>query len=155
MNSEQIHNTSTFSSCHPEFILFNSSERSPRVATRRKQRSLWVKWVNVLVAQLCPTLWDPKDCSPPGSSVHAWNSPGKNTREWVAIPFSRGSSRPRDPTWVYLPYRQILYYLNHRGSPYLSNPPSNDSKPSPVVGSFASSNCNGKNKPDSILNLFL
>ena len=23
-----------------------------------------------LVAQLCPTLWDPMDCSPPGSSVH-------------------------------------------------------------------------------------
>ena len=28
-----------------------------------------------------------------------WSSPGKNL-EWVAIPFSRGSSRPRDRTWV-------------------------------------------------------
>ena len=31
-----------------------------------------------LVAQLCPTLFDPMDYSPPGSSVHG-NSPGKNT----------------------------------------------------------------------------
>ena len=31
-----------------------------------------------LVAQLCPTLCDPRDCSPPGSSVHG-DSPGKNT----------------------------------------------------------------------------
>ena len=37
-----------------------------------------------LVAQSCPTLWDPMDCSLPGSFVHA-NSPGKNT-EWVAMP---------------------------------------------------------------------
>ena len=26
--------------------------------------------VKALVAQLCPTLCDPMDCSPPGSSVH-------------------------------------------------------------------------------------
>ena len=32
----------------------------------------------VLVAQSCPTLFDPMDCSPPGSSVHG-NSPSKNT----------------------------------------------------------------------------
>ena len=31
-----------------------------------------------LVAQSCPTLCDPMDCAPPGSSVHG-NSPGKNT----------------------------------------------------------------------------
>ena len=30
-----------------------------------------------LVAQPCPTFWDPMDCSPPGSSVHG-DSPGKN-----------------------------------------------------------------------------
>ena len=29
--------------------------------------------------QLCPTLCDPVDCSPPGSSVHGIDSPGKNT----------------------------------------------------------------------------
>ena len=46
--------------------------------------------------QSCPTLWDPVDCSPPGSSVHG-DSPGKNTGVG-AMPFSRGSSQPRDWT---------------------------------------------------------
>ena len=27
-------------------------------------------YVNVLVAQPCPSLFDPMDCNPPGSSVH-------------------------------------------------------------------------------------
>ena len=44
--------------------------------------------VEVLVAQLCPTLCDPKDCSPPGSSVHGTLQ--ARILEWVAIPFSRG-----------------------------------------------------------------
>ena len=34
--------------------------------------------VQCLVTQSCPVLCDPKDCSPPGSSVHG-DSPGKNT----------------------------------------------------------------------------
>ena len=33
------------------------------------------------------------DCSPPGPSVHR-DCPGKNT-EWIATPFSKGSSQPR------------------------------------------------------------
>ena len=52
----------------------------------------------VLIAQLCPTLCDPMDCSPPGSSVHGILQ--ARILEWVAIPFSRGSSRPRDWTWI-------------------------------------------------------
>src|SRR5574337_234368 len=31
------------------------------------------------VAQSCPTLLDPMDCSPPGSSLHPWGFPGRNT----------------------------------------------------------------------------
>ena len=50
------------------------------------------------VAQSCPTLCDPMDCSPPGSSVHGILQ--ARTLEWVAIPFSRGSSQPRDQTQV-------------------------------------------------------
>ena len=51
------------------------------------------KKVKVLVAQSCLTLCNPIDCSPTGSSVCGI----LQTRilEWVAIPFSRGSSRPR------------------------------------------------------------
>ena len=50
--------------------------------------------VKVLVAQLCLTLCDPMDCSPPGSSAHGILQ--ARVLEWVAIPFSRGSSQPRD-----------------------------------------------------------
>ena len=38
------------------------------------------------------------DCSPPGSSVHGILQ--ARILEWVAIPFSRGYSQPRDQTWV-------------------------------------------------------
>ena len=59
---------------------------------------LW-KWkVKVLVAQSNLTLSDPMDCSPPGSSVHGILQ--ARILEWVAIPFSRGSSWLRDWTWV-------------------------------------------------------
>ena len=52
----------------------------------------------VLVAQSRLTLCDPTDCSPPGSSVHGILQ--ARILEWVAIPFSRASSRPRDRTRV-------------------------------------------------------
>ena len=45
-------------------------------------------------AQPCPTLFDPMDYSPPGSSVHGILQ--ARILEWVAIPFSRGSSQLRD-----------------------------------------------------------
>ena len=54
--------------------------------------------VKGLVAQLCPTLCYPVDHSPPGSSVHA--ALQSRILEWVAIPFSRESSWPRDQTKV-------------------------------------------------------
>ena len=55
-----------------------------------------MKWSEV--AQSCPTLCDPMDCSPPGSSVHGILQ--ARILEWVAILFSRGSSQPRDRTQV-------------------------------------------------------
>ena len=51
-----------------------------------------------LLTQSCPTLCYPMDCSPPGSSVHRILQ--ARILEWVAISFSRGSSRPRDQTQV-------------------------------------------------------
>ena len=45
----------------------------------------------VFVVQSCPTLCDPMNCSPPGSSVQEILQ--ARILEWVAIPFSRGSSR--------------------------------------------------------------
>ena len=54
--------------------------------------------VQVLVSQSCPALWDRMDCSPPGSSVHEILQ--ARILEWVAMPFSRGSSQPRNLTQV-------------------------------------------------------
>ena len=48
--------------------------------------------------QLCPTLCDSMDYSPPGFSVHGILQ--ARILEWVAIPFSRGSSQPRAQTHV-------------------------------------------------------
>ena len=56
--------------------------------------------VKVLIAQSCPTLCNPKDCSPPDSSVHGILQ--AKILQWVVIPFFRGSSGPRDQTWVSL-----------------------------------------------------
>ena len=57
------------------------------------------RWrVKVLVTQLCPTLCDPMDCRPLGSSVHGILQ--ARILEWVAITFSRGSSQLRNRTWV-------------------------------------------------------
>ena len=50
------------------------------------------------VAQSCPTLCDPMDCSLPGSSVHGIFQ--ARILKWVAISFSRRSFRPRDRTRV-------------------------------------------------------
>ena len=59
------------------------------------------------------------DCSPPGSSVHGILQ--ARILEWVAIFFSRESSQPRNWTQGSNPgllhCRQILYHLNHQGSP--------------------------------------
>ena len=50
----------------------------------------------MLVTQSCPTLCDPTNCSPPGFSVHGILQ--ARILEWIAIPFSRGTSKPRDRT---------------------------------------------------------
>ena len=53
----------------------------------------------VLVAQSCLTLCDPMDYSLPSFSVHGILQ--ARILEWVAIPFSRGSSRARNHAWVF------------------------------------------------------
>ena len=68
----------------------------------QKSQEFPVSWVfekvKMLLVQSCPTLCNPMDCSPPGSSVGGILQ--ARFLKWVAIPFSRGSSQPRDPTWV-------------------------------------------------------
>ena len=63
------------------------------------------KWSEV--AQSCPTLCDPMDCSLSGFSVHGIFQ--ARILEWVTISFSRESSRPRDVRSLSLPHwRQAL-----------------------------------------------
>ena len=56
------------------------------------------------VAQLCATLSDPMDCSPPGSSISGIFQ--ARVLEWVAIAFSRSdlshSNRQINPNWTIL-----------------------------------------------------
>ena len=51
----------------------------------------------MLVVEWCLTFYDPTDCSHQ-ASVHGILQ--ARTLEWVAVPFSRGSSQPRDRTRV-------------------------------------------------------
>ena len=55
-------------------------------------------YVKVSVAQPCPTLCGPVACSQPGSSVYGILQ--ARILEWVAIPFSKGSSSLRDQIQV-------------------------------------------------------
>ena len=112
--------------------------RSVSLKYREWKRPCFFTVLQCLVAQSCPALCNPVDCSPPGSSVHR-DSPGQNAGvgchallqgifptpesnpgllhcrrilyclshqgsprilEWVAMPFSRGSSQPRNQTQV-------------------------------------------------------
>ena len=54
--------------------------------------------MKVLVAQLYSTLCNPVDYSPPGSFVHEILQ--ARILEWIANPFSWGSSQLRDQTQV-------------------------------------------------------
>ena len=68
-----------------------------------------------LVAQSCPTLCDPIDCSQPGSPVHG-DCPGKNTG--VGCHALLQGILPTQRLNPGLPHcRQILNCLSHQGSP--------------------------------------
>ena len=91
----------------------------------RSRRLIWnsVTWrfyeamplLLCLAAQSCPTLCNPMDCSPPGSSVHG-DSPRKNIR--VGCHALLQGIFPTQGLNPGLPHcRQILYHLSHQGSP--------------------------------------
>ena len=56
------------------------------------------RFVHAQSLQLCPTVCNPMDCNPQGSSVHGILQ--ARILEWVAMPSSRGSSWPRNQTHV-------------------------------------------------------
>ena len=78
------------------------------------------KKLKVLVTQPFSTLCNPMYCSLPRSPVHGILQ--ARTIEWVDIPFSKGSSQPRD--WTRVPYIAGRF-PRYQGSPYPSLPFSN------------------------------
>ena len=86
---------------------FNLSHSAPWLLA--SSLSLWVLC-------LCPTLCDPMDYGPPGSSVHA-DSPGKDTG--VGCHALLQGIFPTQGLNPGLPHcRRILYHLSHQGSPF-------------------------------------
>ena len=72
---------------------------------------IWCVCLVCSVAQLCPTLCNPVDCNPPGSSFHGIFQ--ARTLVSVAISFSRGSSQPTDWTRISCVSRIGRWILYH------------------------------------------
>ena len=88
-----------------------SSHIFPHLISECAKKAKCVCVVLCLADQSCPTLWDPMDCGPPGSSVRGILQ--ARVLVWVALPSSRGSSWPRD--WISISFiscigRQVLYH---------------------------------------------
>ena len=100
------------------------------------------------VAQSCLTLCNPMDCILPGSSVHGIFQ--ARILKWVAFPFSRGSSQPRDRTqvsWItggffiiWAP-REVQEYWSGLAYPFSrgSSQPRNRTRISYIAGGFFTS----------------
>ena len=84
----------------PVFVNIPNHRGGPEVMTCNVLATyIWLlatSWSEV--TQSCLTLCDPVDCSPSGSSIYGILQ--ARILEWVAISFSRGSSWPRNQTWV-------------------------------------------------------
>ena len=99
-SAEEFSNSCFFLSSFLEVLLhlcFSSPHGSWHSVLEGTDFRPWLK-VNVLVAESCPRLCDLMNCSLPGSSVHGILQ--ARILEWVAIPFSKRSSQPRDRTLV-------------------------------------------------------
>ena len=100
-----------------------------RCSTLRMIREMQIKptmrchlsLVRVLVTESCPTLWDPMDCSPPGSTVYGIPQ-GKNTGvAFHSFPQGIFPTKGLNPG---LPYcRQIIHYLSHQRSSLITMGP--------------------------------
>ena len=111
--TEQLNNNKLLTLCYGEYqchFIFCRKEAS--------LGDIQYKLTQVCVcAQSCPTLCNPMDCNPPGSSVHAISQ--ARILEWVAISSSRRSSQLRDGTHVShvsCTGRWILYHWATQGA---------------------------------------
>ena len=95
------------------------SETTERLSTA--QYLLYVVCMHASLLQSCLTLYDPMDCSPPGSSVHGILQ--ARIMEWVAMSSSREISWPKN--WTHISEvswigRWVLYHWCQLGSPLCS-----------------------------------
>ena len=96
-------------------LLFDGMQLSKLKDGGRASYGLWDGHVLVCAKSLqsCPTLCDPMDCSPPGSSVHGiLLQAGVGYHALLQEIFPTQGSNPGLPHC-----RQILYQLSHKGSP--------------------------------------
>ena len=100
--------------CVKKRIRFLDRLKLRKTKIETKTKPLGQSSVRAKSLQSCPTLCDPMDCSPAGSSVHGILQ--ARILEWVAMPFSRGSFQPRDRIQVSCISRQILYHLSQQGN---------------------------------------
>ena len=80
-----------------------------RNANLKSMKRCSTSFIILLIIQLCLTLCDSMDCSPSSSSVHGILQ--ERLLEWVAIPFSRRSSQPRNQTQSPA-LKWLLYHLS-------------------------------------------
>ena len=80
------------------FTLSNPNAHSVKYSGKLKTKHRKQVLLLLLVAQLCPALCDPTNCSLPGYSVYGMLQ--ARILEWGAIPKWSGSYQPRDRTWV-------------------------------------------------------
>ena len=100
------------------------SGRKNHPTTLSNLKNIFSVYINMckhaMSLQLCPTLCNPMDCSPPASSVHGTLQ--ARILAWVVMPSSRGSSWSRGGTrgfYVSCIGRRVLYRESHLGSPCL------------------------------------
>ena len=97
---------------HSYYSISCGQDTSPSVSSCVNQMGACM---DVQLIQSCPTLCDPVNCSPPGSSVHGILQ--ARILEQVAMPSSRGIFPTQGLNPHLLHWRQILYPLSHLGSP--------------------------------------
>ena len=104
LNQKQIRNASSLTGqalvlCQPSWpVGYTHSHSIMKIQSRgwcvhnQKLGGYFLKWL--MHTQLHPSLYNPMNCSPPGSSVHGTLQ--ARMLEWVASSYSKGSSPPRD-----------------------------------------------------------
>ena len=111
-NQENLKVPKTVEASPAEWLVLWSDNTDIEIVGQIADSETWkVCCCRCLVIQFCLTLCDSTDCNLPGSSVHGIFRAGM--LEWVAISFSRGSSRPRDGThisWASCLGRWVLYH---------------------------------------------